>query len=52
MEDWIPPPMGSLKVNFDVAIKSNIAVAAAILRDHPGDFPAASTKHLPSIFQN
>ncbi|GLT71131.1 hypothetical protein SLA2020_431720 [Shorea laevis] len=33
-EDWIPPPQGSLKANFDVAIKPLFAVAAAILRDH------------------
>ena len=30
---WLPPRVGSIKENFDVAIKSNVALAAAVLSD-------------------
>lgn len=43
---WVPPPMGSYKVNFDVAIRSPFAVAV-VLRDHSGNFLAVDTLKLP-----
>jgi hypothetical protein len=50
--DWVPPPRGYHKVNFDVAIKPNYAIAATILRDHRGDILAACSKCLPSMEAN
>jgi hypothetical protein len=46
---WTPPPVGSLKANFDVAIRPDFAVAAATLRDHEGNFLAVLTKRLPPM---
>lgn len=31
---WLPPPLGTFKVNFDVAVRSSFAVAAATLTNH------------------
>jgi hypothetical protein len=51
-----PPPSGSLKVNFDVAIKPHFAIAIVILRDHlrdhNGDISAACSKRLPHMEAN
>jgi hypothetical protein len=44
---WLPPPPGFHKVNFDVAIRSSFAVAAATLRDHQGNFLAVHSLKLP-----
>jgi hypothetical protein len=52
VDDWSPSPFGSLKVNFDVAITPQFAVAATILRDHRGDFIAACSNRLPSMDAN
>jgi hypothetical protein len=51
-EEWIPPPPGSLKANFDVAVQPDFAVAAATLRDHDGNFVAVCSKKLPSLDAN
>jgi hypothetical protein len=45
---WIPPCVGSAKGNFDVAIKDNFAVAAAVLSDSSGEIFAAATLKLHS----
>lgn len=50
--DWIPPPLGFFKVNFDVAIRPNFAVAAATLRDHNGNFLAVNSLKLPHMDVN
>ncbi|XP_059441832.1 uncharacterized protein LOC132174155 [Corylus avellana] len=50
--EWLSPPPGSLKANFDVAIRPNFAVAAATLRDHEGNFLAVCSKKLPSMDAN
>jgi hypothetical protein len=47
--DWVPPPLGYLKVNFDVAIRPNFAVAASTLRDHEGNFLAVNSLKLPPM---
>jgi hypothetical protein len=49
LADWDPLPLGSFKVNFDVAIRPTFAVAAAILRDHSEIFLAVNTLKLPPI---
>jgi hypothetical protein len=41
--EWMPPPFGSFKVNFDVAIRPTFAVAAATLGDHSGNFLAVNS---------
>lgn len=46
---WVPPPVGSYTVNFDVAIRPDFAVAAATLRDHEGAFIAVNSLKLPSM---
>lgn len=33
---WIPPPAGSLKINFDTAARDNQLAAAAVCRDSEG----------------
>ncbi|XP_059451038.1 uncharacterized protein LOC132181824 [Corylus avellana] len=45
---WIPPLVGCLKGNFDVAIKGNFAVAAAVISDSSGEILAAATLKLHS----
>jgi hypothetical protein len=52
VDDWSPPPMGYLKANFDVAIRPQFAVAAAILRDHNGEILAACSQRLPHMDSN
>ncbi|GLT52905.1 hypothetical protein SLA2020_262140 [Shorea laevis] len=52
LQDWTPPPQGSLKANFDVAIKPLFAVAAAILRDHQGNIISACSRRLPAMEAN
>jgi hypothetical protein len=49
---WAPPPLGSYKVNFDVAIRSSLVVAAATLRNHQGVFLAVNSLKLPSMEAN
>jgi hypothetical protein len=49
---WTPPPLGSYKVNFDVAIQPSFAVAAATLRNHQGEFLAVNSLKLPSMEAN
>jgi hypothetical protein len=34
---WLPPTIGWVKVNFDVAVKGSFAVAAAVISDERGD---------------
>jgi exonuclease III len=46
---WLPPCVGSVKGNFDVAIKGNFAVAAAVLSDSSGEIFAAATLKLHSF---
>ena len=42
-------PFGYLKVNFDVAIRPNFIVVAAILSDHEGNFLAVNTLKFPPM---
>ena len=52
VDDWSPPPRGFLKANFDVAIRPNFVVAAAILRDHQEEIIAAHSQRLPYMDAN
>jgi hypothetical protein len=46
---WSPPLQGSVKGNFDVAVRGNFAVAAAVLSDHLGEIIYARTQKLFSF---
>jgi hypothetical protein len=46
---WIPPCFGSVKGNFNVAIKDNFAVATAVFSDSLGEISAAITLKLHSF---
>jgi hypothetical protein len=46
---WSPPPVGSMKANFDVAVRKDFSVAAAVLSDCHGCIFAAATKRLSSV---
>jgi hypothetical protein len=52
VDDWSPPPMGYLKAKFDVAIRPQLAVVAAILRDHNSEVLAACSQRLPYMDSN
>lgn len=43
---WSPPLPGAIKANFDVAVKSDFAVAAMVLSDSNGNIVQAVTKRL------
>jgi exonuclease III len=45
---WLPPQTGCLKGNFDVAIRENFAVAAAVISDTAGNIILAATQKLHS----
>ena len=45
---WIPPGLGFLKGNFDVAIRGNFAVAATVISNSFGDIILAATQRLSS----
>jgi hypothetical protein len=45
---WLPPCVGSVKGNFDVAIRGNFAVVSAVLSDSSGEIFAAATLKLYS----
>jgi hypothetical protein len=45
---WLPPCVGCLKGNFDVAICENFAVAVAVICDSSGEVILAATKRLSS----
>jgi hypothetical protein len=45
---WLPPDFGSFKGNFDVAIRDDFAVAAAVISDYSGEVILAATKRLSS----
>lgn len=49
---WLPPPLGSLKVNFDAAIHPSFVVATATLRDQHDDFFVVHSLRLLSIDTN
>jgi hypothetical protein len=44
---WNPPPIGFIKINFDVAVRPNYMVAAAIISDHDGSLLWATAKKIP-----
>jgi hypothetical protein len=46
---WLPPCVGSVKGNFDVAIRGNFAVATAVLSDSSGEIFATATLKLHSF---
>ncbi|KAB1203086.1 hypothetical protein CJ030_MR8G005520 [Morella rubra] len=46
---WSPPPLGTIKVNFDVAMRDSFAVGAAVLKDHRGLVVGAVVKKLPKV---
>lgn len=50
--EWMPPPFGTFKVNFDVAIRPTFVVIAATLRDHSGNFLAVNYLKLSSTDAN
>jgi hypothetical protein len=43
---WSPPLQGSVKGYFDVAVRGNFAVAAAVFSDHLGEIIYARTQKL------
>jgi hypothetical protein len=45
---WLPPDFESFKGNFDVAIREDFAVAAAVISDSSGEVILAATKRLSS----
>jgi hypothetical protein len=49
---WQPHPPGSVKANFDVAIRSTFAVAAAVLSDSNGCIISAITHKLHFVDVN
>ena len=49
---WQPPPIGFMKINFDVAINSYFSVTAAVLSNTSGDIISAFTKKLLSTEVN
>lgn len=49
---WQPPPIGSLKLNFDVATKEDFAIAAAILSNDKGEILLAFTNKLAFLDVN
>lgn len=46
---WTPPPMDTVKVNFDVAVRDTFAVGAAVIKDHAGMVVGAVEKKLPLV---
>jgi hypothetical protein len=46
---WLPPRAGSLKGNFDVAVKDSFAVAAGVMSDDSGRIILAATMKLHSL---
>ncbi|GLT71069.1 hypothetical protein SLA2020_431110 [Shorea laevis] len=46
---WVPPSLGILKVNFDVAVRSNFMVAAAVITDHDGCLLSAVARKIPLL---
>lgn len=44
---WLPPPLGSFKINFNVVIGPLFSVASAVLSNHPGWIVIACTQRLP-----
>ena len=45
---WVPPDMGWLKANFDVAVKGSFAMAMEMLSDDQGNIFTAATQRLVS----
>jgi hypothetical protein len=45
---WSPPQQGCVKGNFDVVVRGNFVVAAAVLSDHSGEIIYARTQKLLS----
>jgi hypothetical protein len=45
---WLPPCVGSVKGNFDVAIRGNFVVAVAMLSDYYGEIFSVATLKLHS----
>lgn len=43
---WRPTLKHFIKINVDAAVRDNFTLAAAVLRDHRGDFNGAATKLL------
>ena len=52
VDDWSSPPTGYLKENFDVTIRPQFVVAAAILKDHNGEILATYSQRLPHMDSN
>jgi hypothetical protein len=49
---WIPPPDGSLKANFDVAVRSNFSVNSTVVVEEKGKVLAVCTSKLNTIEVN
>lgn len=47
---WFPPPLGSLKGNFDVALQGTFSVVAAVISDVLGNIIMAATHKLHSSY--
>lgn len=43
---WSPPPLGEYKLNFDISLLDNQAIAAIVLRNHHGVLVEAWINHL------
>jgi hypothetical protein len=46
---WSPLP-GNIKANFDIAVKSNFAIAAIVLSDSNGNIIQTITKRLSTTY--
>jgi hypothetical protein len=46
---WMPPSAGHFKCNFDVAVRSSFAVAAAVISDESGNIVLAATQRILSL---
>jgi hypothetical protein len=51
-ESWSCPPVGAVKLNFDVAVRSSFMVTTAVITDHDGVILAAMTRRLPYLNVN
>jgi ribonuclease HI len=50
-EQWMPPPRGWVKANYDGAclVKDGVGGGGAVLRDHHGEFQIGACRFLPTI---
>ncbi|GLT55002.1 hypothetical protein SLA2020_281580 [Shorea laevis] len=49
ISSWNPPPIGFIKLNFDVAVRPDYMVAAVTVSDHDGSLIWATAKKIPCM---